>query len=100
MTIKELGATALMPAVAQAPKTAGAGAVKAEFGSYLKDALGEANQLQQVADKAIQQLVAEGKGDLQDTMVAMEKADISFRFMMQVRNKVLEAYQEIIRMQV
>jgi flagellar hook-basal body complex protein FliE len=90
-----------MPAVAQAPKTAGAGAaVKAEFGSYLKDALGEANQLQQVADKAIQQLVAEGKGDLQDTMVAMEKADISFRFMMQVRNKVLEAYQEIIRMQV
>ncbi|MGH8514522.1 MAG: flagellar hook-basal body complex protein FliE, partial [Gammaproteobacteria bacterium] len=34
------------------------------------------------------------------TMVALEKADVSFRFMMQVRNKVLEAYQEIIRMQV
>jgi flagellar hook-basal body complex protein FliE len=100
MTIKELGTAALLPVVGQAPKAAAASPLKAEFGSYLKDALGEANSLQQVADKAIQQLVAEGKGDLQDTMVALEKADISFRFMMQVRNKVLEAYQEIIRMQV
>ena len=100
MAIKELGAAGLLPPIAELPKSGGAGAGKAEFGSYLKDALGEVNQLQQIADKAIQQLVAEGKGDLQDTMVALEKADISFRFMMQVRNKVLEAYQEIIRMQV
>ena len=44
--------------------------------------------------------VGEGKGDLQETMVALEKADVSFRLMMQIRNKVLEAYQEIMRMQV
>jgi flagellar hook-basal body complex protein FliE len=100
MAIKELGGAGLLPPIAEAPKAGGLSAGKVEFGSYLKDALGEVNQLQQVADKAIQQLVAEGKGDLQDTMVALEKADISFRFMMQVRNKVLEAYQEIIRMQV
>jgi flagellar hook-basal body complex protein FliE len=98
MAIKELGAAAGLPPIAE-PMKPSAGA-KADFGSYLKNAVGEVNDLQQMADKAIQSLVADGKGDLQDTMVALEKADISFRFMMQVRNKVLEAYQEIIRMQV
>lgn len=73
---------------------------KADFQSYLKDALGEVNDLQQKADQAIQQLVGEGKGDLQETMIALEKADVSFKLMMQIRNKVLEAYQEILRMQV
>lgn len=99
MTVKEIGMKALLPEVGQLPKSTAAGS-RAEFSNYLKEAVGEVNQLQQVADKAIQQLVADGKGDLQDTMVALEKADVSFRFMMQVRNKVLEAYQEIIRMQV
>jgi flagellar hook-basal body complex protein FliE len=70
------------------------------FGAHLEKALGEVNELQQKADNAIQQLVGEGKGDLQQTMIALEKADISFRLMMQIRNKVLEAYQEIMRMQV
>jgi flagellar hook-basal body complex protein FliE len=73
---------------------------KEDFGAHLSKALGEVNELQQKADQAIQQLVGEGKGDLQDTMIALEKADVSFRLMMQIRNKVLEAYQEIMRMQV
>lgn len=81
------------------PKAA-EGTQKTDFNTYLKDALGEVNNLQQKADQAIQQLVGEGKGDLQETMIAMEKADVSFRLMMQIRNKVLEAYQEIMRMQV
>jgi flagellar hook-basal body complex protein FliE len=73
---------------------------KGDFAAHLNSALGEVNELQQKADQAIQQLVGEGKGDLQDTMIALEKADVSFRLMMQIRNKVLEAYQEIMRMQV
>lgn len=73
---------------------------KGDFGAHLKNALGEVNDLQQQASQAIEQLVGEGKGDLQETMVALEKADVSFRLMMQIRNKVLEAYQEIMRMQV
>lgn len=77
-----------------------AGAPKEDFNAHLKNALGEVNDLQQKADQAIQQLVGEGKGDLQETMIALEKADVSFRLMMQIRNKVLEAYQEIMRIQV
>jgi flagellar hook-basal body complex protein FliE len=73
---------------------------KGDFSAHLSKALGEVNELQQKADQAIQQLVGEGKGDLQETMIALEKADVSFRLMMQIRNKVLEAYQEIMRMQV
>jgi len=76
------------------------GPQKEDFNTHLKNALGEVNDLQQKADQAIQQLVGEGKGDLQETMIALEKADVSFRLMMQIRNKVLEAYQEIMRIQV
>ncbi|MBI4526340.1 MAG: flagellar hook-basal body complex protein FliE [Deltaproteobacteria bacterium] len=83
------------------PKTGGSTPFgKGSFSTYLNDALGEANDLQQKADQSIRQLVAGGKGDLQETLVALEKADVSFRLMMQVRNKILEAYQEILRMQV
>ena len=73
---------------------------KEDFSTYLKEALGGVNELQQEANQAIQLLVGEGKGDLQDTLIALEKADVSFRLMMQVRNKILEAYQEIVRMQI
>jgi flagellar hook-basal body complex protein FliE len=77
-----------------------AAAPKSDFNAHLKNAMSEVNELQQQADQAIQQLAGEGKGDLQETMIAIEKADVSFRLMMQIRNKVLEAYQEIMRMQV
>ena len=75
-------------------------APKSDFNAHLNDAIGDVNELQQKAAQAIEQLVGEGKGDLQDTMIALEKADVSFRLMMQIRNKVLDAYQEIMRMQV
>ena len=58
------------------------------------------NQLQQKADAAITALATGDKVSLHDTMIAMEQADVSFRLMMQVRNKIVEAYQEILRMQV
>lgn len=88
-------APARAPAVTSEPQPQGE-----NFQTHLKQALGEVNDLTQQADHAIRQLVGEGKGDLQETIVAMEKADVSFRLMMQIRNKILEAYQEIVRMQV
>lgn len=75
-------------------------APKGDFGNVLKDAMGEVGALQEKAKASIQQMVGEGKGDLQETMIALEKADVSFKLMMQIRNKVLDAYQEIMRMQV
>jgi flagellar hook-basal body complex protein FliE len=71
-----------------------------EFGTVLSDSLAEVNRLQTNADQAIQALATGQGGTLHDTMIALEKADLSFRLMMQVRNKIVEAYQEILRMQV
>jgi flagellar hook-basal body complex protein FliE len=67
------------------------------------DALGGAmhdlDQLQSGADNAVA-AVLEGKGeDLHAAIVAVEKADVAFQMMMQVRNKIVAAYQEISRMQ-
>ena len=70
------------------------------FGDVLKDSLSQVNQLQHEADKSIKDLATGGPTTLHDTMIALQKADLSFKLMMQVRNKIVEAYQEVVRMQV
>ncbi len=70
------------------------------FGEILKTLTTETNQQQQSADLAIQQLHAGGEKNLHEAMISLEKADISTRYMIQVRNKAIDAYQEIMRMQV
>ncbi|MEE9911270.1 MAG: flagellar hook-basal body complex protein FliE [Deltaproteobacteria bacterium] len=70
------------------------------FGSVLKDAIMDINKLQNDADKAIATVQLEDAGSIHDAMIALEKAGISFQVMMQVRNKILDAYQEVMRMQV
>lgn len=73
---------------------------KGGFAAVLKQSLTEVNRMQQKADAAITALATGDKASMHDTMIAMEQADVSFRLMMQVRNKIVEAYQEILRMQV
>ncbi len=70
------------------------------FGSVLKDAIMDINKLQTDADKAIAKVQLEDAGSIHEAMIALEKAGISFQVMMQVRTKILDAYQEIMRMQV
>lgn len=70
------------------------------FGRILKQSINEVAQRQREADGAIEALVTGKSTDIHQTMIAMEKADISFRLLMQVRNKLLAAYQEIMRMQI
>ncbi len=74
--------------------------VETSFGDILKTMVTETNQQQQNADQAIQQLHTGGEKNLHGAMISMEKADISLRYMIQVRNKAIDAYQEIMRMQV
>ena len=69
------------------------------FSTMIKGSLEEVNQLQNTADNAVRELAAGKEADLHQTMIAMEKADISFQLLMQVRNKIIAAYQEIMRMQ-
>jgi len=69
------------------------------FGEILKDAISTANELQKQSDQEIQKLMTGESQDLHTTVIAMQKADLSFQMMMQVRNKIVQAYQEIMRMQ-
>ncbi|MFH1624722.1 MAG: flagellar hook-basal body complex protein FliE [Pseudomonadota bacterium] len=70
------------------------------FGAVLKDSIEKVNKLQNEADQAITELAVGKTKSIHKTMIALEKADMSFQMMMQVRNKIVEAYEEIMRMQV
>jgi len=71
----------------------------ASFGSILSNAVHTVDQLHSTAATQVSNLLRGGGGDLNDVMVAVEKADVSFQLMMQVRNKIVSAYQDIERMQ-
>ncbi|HIJ66273.1 MAG TPA: flagellar hook-basal body complex protein FliE [Candidatus Hydrogenedentes bacterium] len=70
------------------------------FKDVLADAIGEVQRLQNEADTTIKRLVAGEIKDVTQAMVAVEKADIAFQTMMTVRNKIVAAYEEIMRMQI
>lgn len=71
-----------------------------DFANTLMDALKELNAGQQDAESMKQSYIAGQPVELHDLMIAMENASTAMQLTMQVRNKVLEAYQEIMRMQV
>ena len=66
----------------------------------MREVFESTNRLQERADNEIQALAVGKNGDLHKTMIAMEEADVSFQLLMQIRNKIVAAYQEIMRMQV
>jgi len=70
------------------------------FGEAIKKAVGEVNHLQAQADKMAVGLASGEIQDVHQAMIAMNKAKLALDFTIQVRNKVIEAYQEIMRMQV
>lgn len=82
--------------VVNVPDSSGA----ASFADTLKQAIGEVNNLQKASDKGIQDLSTGRTDDVAGVMIASEKADIALRVMVQVRNKVIDAYNEIMKMQV
>ena len=69
------------------------------FGEVLKQSVNEVNRLQVAADSSIEALVSGKDKDIHGTMIAISKADLAFRMTLQIRNKVIEAYQEVMRMQ-
>lgn len=70
------------------------------FGSYLKDALDKVNNLQLESEQIGNDFAAGKTDNIHQVMIASEKADIALQFTMQIRNKILDAYSEIMRMQI
>jgi flagellar hook-basal body complex protein FliE len=69
-----------------------------DFKTTLRESVDEMNRLLTEADRSAGEMVL-GKKDVHETMIAMEEANLSLRLMIQVRNKVVAAYEEIMRMQ-
>ncbi|MDX1771608.1 MAG: flagellar hook-basal body complex protein FliE [Planococcaceae bacterium] len=71
-----------------------------QFGAMLKDAISNVNAQQKVSDTMTDKLIRGEQVELHDVMIASQKASIMLSGTMEVRNKVIEAYQEIMRMSV
>ena len=71
-----------------------------DFVASLNGFMKEVNQLQKESGESVERLVSGDITNIHDVMVAVEKASVSFELMMEVRNKVIEAYHEVMRMQV
>ncbi|MFT5726639.1 MAG: flagellar hook-basal body complex protein FliE [Desulforhopalus sp.] len=70
------------------------------FGDILKDMVNNTNQAQINGDKAVESLQAGNAQHLHDVMISAEEAEISLKMLVQMRNKALTAYEEIMRLQI
>lgn len=70
------------------------------FSDVFAKLLNEVNQPHVAADQSLQDLAAGKSDNVHDAVLSMAKADLAFRFVLEVRNRLVESYQEILRMQV
>jgi|ERR1700722_10031741 flagellar hook-basal body complex protein FliE len=82
-----------------APTSGASGPSGLGFGSVLADAIGRVEQFQQNADSSIGKFLSGEDEEVHRVALATEQASISFDLFLQVRNKVVSAYQEVMRMQ-
>lgn len=95
INFRPLSAALNLPAPAGSP-----GEGVKNFGAMLKETVNEVNKYQLDADKAVEDFATGGNKNIHETMIAVSQADLAFRMTMQVRNKMVDAYQEIMRMSV
>ncbi|MEY3904017.1 MAG: hypothetical protein RL189_3323 [Pseudomonadota bacterium] len=71
-----------------------------EFLNLLKEGLSDVNKSMRESDKASMDLATGKSSNIHETMLAMSKAELGFNMLVQMRNKAIEAYQDVMRMQV
>ncbi|MCC6178100.1 MAG: flagellar hook-basal body complex protein FliE [Chloroflexi bacterium] len=96
MKIPSLKGLDLTPA---SPTKPASGTALDGFGTALKNAIDGLNEVQNVADDKAVELAAGGAVDVHEVVLARETANLHFQLALQVRNKLVEAYQDVMRMQ-
>lgn len=71
-----------------------------DFGTFLKDAINKVNELEIQSQKADTLLAIGETENIHEVMIAAQKAEIALQFTMEIKNKIMEAYREIMRLQV
>jgi flagellar hook-basal body complex protein FliE len=74
--------------------------VKASFADQLKNAVADVNDLQTRREDMVEQMVTGQATEVHDVMIAAKESQLAFELLLEIRNKLLESYQEIMRMQV
>ena len=80
-------------------KSEGASSTQKSFSEFLKAQIDDVNKTQVEADQSVAAVATGRSHNIHEMMIALDRADVSFRMMTKVRNKAVEAYQEIMRMQ-
>ncbi|SDF64249.1 flagellar hook-basal body complex protein FliE [Massilia sp. PDC64] len=100
MSVDPVSLSAILPAAEKLPSLAPAQQAAPGFATWLTDGINAVNGTLVKADSEVRQ-VALGTGpSLHDVMIHLEEARLSFQLLAQVRNRLLDAYQEVMRMQV
>lgn len=70
------------------------------FGDILKKSIGEVNEIQKAGEKAMEDIATGQVKDLHQAAIAIDKAEMNMKLMLEVRNKAINAYKEILRTQI
>jgi len=89
--------TAITPPVVEAASAPDAGSI---FQSVFRSAVNTVEQIQTQADQSVQSFLSGENEDVHTAVLAVQRADLSFSLFQQVRNRVVAAYQEVMKMQV
>lgn len=73
---------------------------EANFGHWMGEKISETNNLLNTADQALTQLAAGNTENLHQTMITLETAKLSFHYLEQIRNRLMTAYQDLLREQI
>lgn len=79
--------------------TTGAAGGGGDFSNTLKDLLGKVDESSEAANDAVSKMV-DGTGDVHEAMIALQHADVMLQMTVQIRNKLVQAYQDVMRMPV
>lgn len=89
-----------LPTPATTPTSpTGAERNEGSFGETLRNTLGSVEGLRSTSETQMSELLQGNRQDIHNVMIAVEKADVAFQLMMQVRNKILNAYQDVSKLQ-
>jgi flagellar hook-basal body complex protein FliE len=100
MNISGFNPSALLSGLSTGTPATSVGSSPESFGSVVKDAVQSLEKTQSAAEQEMARAVAGESPDLHKTIIALQTADLGFQCALQVRNKVIGAYEEIMRMQV
>jgi flagellar hook-basal body complex protein FliE len=99
-TLLRTGETASQIRNRQINEQSGVTAGSKSFADTLKEAVQTTNELSKQADVKMQQLATGETKNIPEVLISVEKASIAFKLLTQVRNKIIDAYQEVMKMQV